>query len=686
MRAWPFDADVPRQTWTRIDAVGFRDAVWGCVYDGHRLDGGMPIGALGTGYFTIAGNGQIGHCSIYNDIVPPRSVGKDWLTCTINHTQKIPLSHADIAYWGHYPILDMVATLPRHQLAIGVRVVAPLILGQSARSNTPAALFEVTVTNTGLHAVDVTLAINMPAPPQTDGAVLYGTDIITVPQRPTSATVVCTLAPQQQHRVRFVFAWYLPYWRDSGSEAHVHRYAQRYTSAQDVAVTVWRQFESLCADVVHWQAQIYAQPWAPWLQDALIQSLYSLAKNSIWIARTRRDEWWGDDGWFTHNESHTSCPITETVVCRMHGHFPVLLFFPELEQSTLTAFRHFQISDGEIPFTFGMGTSLREPRYHCQHPLNSGQYAQMVWRLYQRTHDAQVLVTFYESAKRAIRYQYTLDDDDDGLINEQAHVQPDQLWPANQFYDIWPWWGTSAYVAGTWLATLACGQALAQAAGDDVFAQECAQHLQHAQASYQQKLWTGSYYRLWADPHNEHGQGTHNDVSLANQLMAQWCVRVAGVADVLPPAQVHTALHTVARLNMHATAHGLVNGVTPDGQRYDSRDNRKTIFEVQADEQNDFAKQIFVAENLCAAMTFMYHGQIDTGMTIAQRIYEAVACVSCAPWKQYCLVDADSGLPVWGEDYYSNMVVWAIPMALAQHDIASFTHSAFMRSLRLTSL
>lgn len=279
---------------------------------------------------------------------------------------------------------------------------------------------------------------------------------------------------------------------------------------------------------------------------------------------------------------------------------PDVALFPELEQSTLAGFRHFQIRDGEIPFTFGMGTSMREPRYHCQHPLNAGQYAQMIWRLYQRTGQRAILDDFYVSAKDAIRYQYSLDDDNDGLINEQAHVLPDQLWPANQFYDIWPWWGTSSYVAGIWMATLACGHALAQAYGDTAFADECAHRLQRAQPIFDAKLWTGSYYRLWADPTNQQGQGTHNDVSLANQLMVQWCVRIAGVADVLPSARVDAALQSVARLNMAATAHGLVNGVTTAGERYDSREKRKTILKRKQTNKTILPSRFCGRKSLCS--------------------------------------------------------------------------------------
>jgi non-lysosomal glucosylceramidase len=345
----------------------------------------------------------------------------------------------------------------------------------------------------------------------------------------------------------------------------------------------------------------------------------------------------------------------------MHGSFPTLFFFPELEASALEAFKHFQISDGEVPFSFGMNTSMRDPRYHCQHPLNSGQYAQMVYRLFLRTGNREQLASLYDSARRAIHYQFSLDDDGDGLVNDQAHVTPGEFWPANQFYDIWPWWGTSAYVAGTWLATLACGEAMAIAMGDAEFAAECSAWMKRGQASYHDKLWTGQYYSLWNDPSRKQ----RSDVSLGNQLMAQWCVKLLGASDVLPAKNVQTALKSVARLNMEATAYGLVNGVTSEDKRFDAGANFPG--------DNDHSKHTFVGENLCAAMTFMYHGHEQTGLEIARRIYEAIALKARSPWNQRCLISAETGLPVWGDDYYSNLVIWAAPMALAKMSIAEFT-------------
>ena len=98
MAMWPFDANGLRNQWTTIVADGFAAPVPGVVYDGHRLDSGVPMGGLGTGYFTLEGTGKTGLCSIFNDIVPPRRDFKEWLQVQVNNHYSVPLSTADIAY------------------------------------------------------------------------------------------------------------------------------------------------------------------------------------------------------------------------------------------------------------------------------------------------------------------------------------------------------------------------------------------------------------------------------------------------------------------------------------------------------------------------------------------------------------------------------------------------------------
>lgn len=671
MRNWPFAPTEERNHLSMLTVEGFDSAIPGIVYDGSLLDGGIPLGGLGTGYFTLEGSGKIGFVSIYNDIVPPRRDFRDWLT-VMTGGYAIPLSTAAIAYLGHFPIADLQASLPQSSIEVGIRAFAPFIPGDAAASNVPAALFEIEIANRGSEDADVKVRLAPPRPPdgQFDAVSVQGylveseTEPLFGKPSPEFAHVEShpiSIPAGGSRQVRVCIGWYLPEWRDSSREPHVHRYGQRFGSAHDVTSQALREFDATLSRILAWQGAIYQSDYPDWTRDWLVQGLYSLTKNTVWIARTRKDEWWGDNGWFTHNESHTGCPITETMVCRMHGHFPALFFFPELEDSTLDAFRHFQIRDGEIPFSYGMATSMRDPRYHCQHPLNSGQYAQMILRQFLRTGDRDQLHSFYESAKAAIAYQFSLDDDNDGLVNDQAHLKPGEHWPANQFYDVWPWWGTSAYVAGTWLATLAAGIRLAEEVGDTEFGQTLADWYRLGLESYESKLWNGEYYRLWNDPENDR----LSEVSLGNQLMAQWCARVAGLPDILQEDRIQSALRAVERLNVAATPYGLVNGVTPEGERFDA--GHRAVAEG-----NDHAMQTFVGEGLCAAMTQLYHGRTETGLVIAQRMYEAIAITSRSPWNQRCLFDAASGLPVWGDDYYSNLVVWALPMAIYQMSIGEF--------------
>lgn len=670
---WPFRGPIVLSQWTKIRAEGFSSPVPGFIYEGGMLESGVPLGGLGTGYMTLEGDGKIGFSSIFNDLVPPEKVFADWLTVEAG-TRQIPLSVARIQYWGHYPVADLLAQLDEIPLEIGIRAFTPFIPGDAADSNTPAALFELELRNRSdqqqalvLH-LKFPLATTAPAGNAERGQLVVRSDAkIESAAGDGSYSIPVDLPPHGAKRVRFAAGWYAPVWRDSGDEPRWNRYSQRFSGAAEVAEFTLRNQEQLLRRVLAWQNEIYRTDLPEWLQDALVQGFYSLAKNSVWIASTRKDDWWGKNGWFTHSESHTGCPIVETMVCRMHGHFALLFFFPELEETTLDGFRHYQISSGEIPFAFGMPTSMRDPRYTCQHPLNSGEYAQMVYQLYRRTGDREQLSKFYESCKQAIRFQYSLDDDNCGLVHDHSHALPGQSWPANQFYDQWPWQGTSSYVAGIWLATLGAGAALAEAAGDTAFAAECTARLSKAKRTFEANLWNGSYYRLWSDKE----KGDVSEVCLANQLMAVWCTRVAGLADPLPSGHIDTALNTIERLNMNATSYGLINGVTAEGRPFDTG----------LGQSGDHAMNIFFGENLCAAMTFIYQGRGDTGLEIARRLYEAVAIKNHSPWNQRCLLNGQTGMPAWGDDYYSDLVVWALPMGLAGQSVGQFAQNTLISNM-----
>ena len=57
---WPFQGPVVLNQWTKIQADGFSSPVPAYVYEGGLLESGVPLGALGTGYMTLEGNGKLG--------------------------------------------------------------------------------------------------------------------------------------------------------------------------------------------------------------------------------------------------------------------------------------------------------------------------------------------------------------------------------------------------------------------------------------------------------------------------------------------------------------------------------------------------------------------------------------------------------------------------------------------------
>jgi len=95
----------------------------------------------------MEGQGKLGFCSIFNDLVPPAKVFSDWLLVE-SGTKCVPLSTAQVWYLGHFPVADLQAALAELPIEIGVRAFSPYVVGDSSVSNTPVALFDVELRNT----------------------------------------------------------------------------------------------------------------------------------------------------------------------------------------------------------------------------------------------------------------------------------------------------------------------------------------------------------------------------------------------------------------------------------------------------------------------------------------------------------------------------------------------------------
>ncbi|GMV91253.1 MAG: hypothetical protein AMXMBFR82_10310 [Candidatus Hydrogenedentota bacterium] len=448
------------------------------------------------------------------------------------------------------------------------------------------------------------------------------------------ATAARTLQPGEIAEVTFALAWYFPTWESSDGEALRHRYAKRFDSAYEVLEYALPQHAMVDHHVVQWQSQVYASDASPALNDAVINSLYILPRNS----------WWLDDGRFFQSESFTGCPITETLVCRFNGSFPLALLFPECEKATMREFAKWQGENGQIAFGFGTPAGTQTPMMHLQIPIVSSEYVLLAWRNYQLWQNEAYLDNAYSSVKDALRFCMTLDTDGDGLINEAPGSETG--FPANQYYDIWPWWGTSAYTASIWLGALKAGIAMAERQDDAAFTAELQDWFDRGVAAYNDKLWTGEYYRLYSGT----GDRPASDTSLTNALCGQWFAYASGLGELVPHERIDSVIDSVLRLNAQATPYGAVNGVKPDG-------SVDTSF-------HDHSAVITIGEvwNFCAMAAFA--GRAEDAMDLFDRSYANVALNHKTPWNIPWSLDRDTGAIKWGINYYSNSCVWTLFQAM----------------------
>jgi uncharacterized protein (DUF608 family) len=460
-----------------------------------------------------------------------------------------------------------------------------------------------------------------------------------------SATATTELKPGQSRELRFVLAWFYPDARDSSGHFVGHQYANWFDSSMAVAQSVAANWDDLARRVGEWQDRIYAadsrrspktrgttpatQPAVPdWLKDQLVNSLYSLARNTSWLK----------DGRFTHSESFVGCPITETIVCRFYGSIPLAMFFPELEKNTMRQFIRHQRADGAIPFAFGGGENWDAPFYDTQKILDSSEFVLMAWRDYAWWRDRAWANEVYPAVKKAIAFARTLDTDGDGLINDEL---------SRQYYDCWQFYGASSYTGGIWLAALKAAAAFGHLQDDDAFRADCEALFDKALASFEQKLWTGSYYRLWNDTANNQ----RSDTCLAAQLTGQWYAYLCGLGEILPREHILAALEHIDRANGAGDVWALVNGITPDG----GRDQTGT---------NGHSATATLGETWCYAATCVYAGSPDVGLPRAKRLAEDIALRQRRTWDTTWNLDPDRGEMLWGSEYYSDMCVWDLWGAL----------------------
>ncbi|MGD2155573.1 MAG: GH116 family glycosyl-hydrolase [Anaerolineales bacterium] len=567
----------------------------------------------------------------------------------------------------HGVVIGAASASSEVQYALGVIGEAPLRLG-AGLSSTPSAWSKI--------------ASGLPQPKfrESNGLKRY--------QDPSASVAVdFTLEPEESTTINFLLAWYAPVWEgnnkemlrsrqshkpegetphhhyrwigsewEGGEHYFSHMYATHYGSVLDVARRVATEHESLLKRVLSWQEVIYSDQKIPtWLKDSLVNSLALIAEDSYWAQpKPPLGDWAFPEGVFGLLESPRGCPDIACIPCDWYGNLPVVFFFPDLYRTTLRAFKQFQKKDGEIPFLLGLVGDLPEmavPGYHWQVALNGMCYVDLVGRLWLRTGDDSILDEFYESAKHCNTFTMNLSSAPNHVIS-----MPDV--GGMEWFEFGEWAGMATHMGGLRLAELLIMERMAEAVGDTEYAKQCRIWLAQGQRAMEEELWAGSYYLNFYDKENN----KKSDHIMAYQLDGEWAARYHGFSGAFQTDRVKIALETIKNTNVALTPDvGAANFVQPDGSPL-SADSAVAAYGVYA---------MFPPELVILAMTYIYAGEKRFGLELARKHWENLVIRQRHPWDLPNIVNGDSGERTFGTDYYQNTILWALPAALDNQDLAA---------------
>jgi non-lysosomal glucosylceramidase len=381
-------------------------------------------------------------------------------------------------------------------------------------------------------------------------------------------------------QVRFVLSWNYPfgdiYWFDRdgpGSPSYPGRapfwknyYATQWADSVASGSDAVKRWDALETQTVAFRDSLFGSSLPPEIIDAVNGTLGIL--RSATVIRLEDGELWG---WEGQHPGEGSCEGSCTHVWNYQQALADL--FPALERSLReTEFSYNQLPNGGLTFRqrlpLGSGFDLIGP---CA----DGHFGAIVkaYREWKNLGDDEWLRRFWPHIKRALEYAWSPENPDRWDPNKTG-----VLWGRQHHTLDMELFGPSSWLTTMYLAALKAGSIMAEAMDELDFAEECRSLAAKGGDYVDRELFDGRYYTqkldltdrsvlapfdqnrkagvlresfmeaYWSDEYGEIkyqiGPGC-----LTDQILGQWQAEIAGLGDLLEPANVLTALKTVFEYN-----------------------------------------------------------------------------------------------------------------------------------------
>ena len=427
-----------------------------------------------------------------------------------------------------------------------------------------------------------------------------------------------TLEPGDSAVVTFAITWHFPNLRvRKVRKASGRYYANRFKSAEDVAVFLAANHERLHSQTRLWRDTWYDGTLPYWFLDRTLANASTLATSTAYRF---------DNGRFYGWEGVGNCTGTCTHVWSYEQTMGRL--FPELDRALMeqACFNpgvalhpdgqiNFRDESAGIAVDGQAGTILRS------------------YRLHQMSPDAAFLRRNWAHIRSAVGWLMAQDADADGILDRNQSNTLDA-----------EWYGKIAWLSGLYLAALRAAEEMATDMGEPDFAGACRARVAAGRQNLVSQLWNGRFFIQTADPAHAHVVGSYGGCEIDQVLGQSWAFQV-GLGRIFPEKETRTALGSLWRYNFapdvgpYRAAHrpgrwyampgeaGLLMCTHPDGDDREFKDHLSVWTASYLNEcMNGFEHQ--------AAGHMIWEGMVLEGLAVERAIHDRYDGAKRNPWNE----------------------------------------------------
>lgn len=442
------------------------------------------------------------------------------------------------------------------------------------------------------------------------------------------------LGPGECKTVTFVLGWHFPF-RPHANETPGNYYANLYRDAQEVVEIVAGRAEQTWESILEWQRLCFDNTLPEWLQDAMVNSLGTMAKTGIWVRDGRWRQW----------ESF-SCPTIDPVHIHFYRVLPYAWFFPSLRRSQIRCFATAQTEDGYIQEKMGYKDTPLDQPYGRNMGDGCTAFILVVYQDYLWMGDREFTAEVWPMVKKAAEWQ----------INRAAEFGlPDRL---DNSYD---WFAFAdkdlvSYNAFLHLAALKAAERLAVVFDGGEFAESCRNAFVAAQESVKEHFWTGEYYRSWWLK-----EGAYPDALHADTLYGQLWAEILDLERLVEPEDLRSHLLCEQRKNASPFGLKVMQGTDRDDDRHPEIARGTSLYD-----DGPVNSLVWEAGALdWCSLNIYLGGDVDESLDEAQKIYVKWRDLLKDQWDIRDLSTGWDGHPWCNSHYARQLMLWAIPLALS---------------------